>query len=269
MYSQGIPGKNIDHINWLGTWDPSNTADFLNYTQLHQLPVFGFELGNELNLAKYPASACANDFHTLRSILDGIFQENSSRPLLIGPDEGANVPFLIEFLNATGSIMDAVTYHLYLGYGLDPSKMCVKLKKFIELPDEILEPKFLNRSREWGTQILEVVKEYAPNAQLWCGETAAAYHSGDISFICKISQERQYWRLSFCLRILQINDNSLLQGQVNTTNAFVSGFWYLDQLGTLAQLEHKVFCRQTLVGGDYEVIAKDTFLPNPDYWTGS
>lgn len=40
----------------------------------------------------------------------------------------------------------------------------------------------------------------------------------------------------------------------------------MDALGTLAQLQHKVHCRQTLVGGNYEVIAKDIFEPNPDYW---
>jgi heparanase 1 len=40
----------------------------------------------------------------------------------------------------------------------------------------------------------------------------------------------------------------------------------MDALGTLAQLQHKVHCRQTLVGGSYEVIAKDIFEPNPDYW---
>jgi heparanase 1 len=91
----------------------------------------------------------------------------------------------------------------------------------------------LCRSRIFAESILAVKKQYAPNAKLWCGETAAAWHSG----------------------------------QNNTTNRFISGFWFLDQLGALAQLDHKVQCRQTLVGGYYELIDKWTFDPNPDYWS--
>lgn len=32
-------------------------------------------------------------------------------------------------------------------------------------------------------------------------------------------------------------------------------------------MRHKVFCRQTLMGGNYELVDKESFLPNPDYWT--
>jgi heparanase 1 len=89
-----------------------------------------------------------------------------------------------------------------------------------------------NRSRIWGEQIVAAKRQYAPKTKLWCGETEAAWHSG----------------------------------QNNITNRFISGFWYLDQLGSLAQIDHKVQCRQTLVGGYYELIDKWTFDPNPDYW---
>lgn len=56
-------------------------------------------------------------------------------------------------------------------------------------------------------------------------------------------------------------------GQNGTTNAFASGFWYLDELGTLATMDHTVMCRQTLSGGNYELLSKGSFEPNPDYWT--
>ena len=37
-------------------------------------------------------------------------------------------------------------------------------------------------------------------------------------------------------------------------SAFVSCFFYLDTLGTLARLNHSVTARQTLVGGNYELL---------------
>jgi heparanase 1 len=32
-------------------------------------------------------------------------------------------------------------------------------------------------------------------------------------------------------------------------------------------MDHTVMCRQTLSGGNYELLAKGSFEPNPDYWT--
>ena len=75
----------------------------------------------------------------------------------------------------------------------------------------------------------------APSAQLWVGETAAAWHSGEKG-VC---------------------------------NAFVSGFWYINQLGMLASTGHKVMCRQAFVGGNYALLDQlNNFIPNPDFWTG-
>jgi hypothetical protein len=41
---------------------------------------------------------------------------------------------------------------------------------------------------------------------------------------------------------------------------------YLDQLGMTSTLDHKVFCRQTLIGGNYALLNTTTFIPNPDYY---
>jgi hypothetical protein len=62
-------------------------------------------------------------------------------------------------------------------------------------------------------------------------------------------------------------------------STFVSSFFYFDTLGTLAQLNHSVTARQTLVGGNYELLrcssgqaagpeptAGCDFEPHPDYW---
>jgi hypothetical protein len=41
---------------------------------------------------------------------------------------------------------------------------------------------------------------------------------------------------------------------------------YLDQLGQSAKYDTKVYCRQTLIGGNYGLLDTDTFMPNPDYY---
>jgi heparanase 1 len=40
----------------------------------------------------------------------------------------------------------------------------------------------------------------------------------------------------------------------------------MDALGSLATQGHKVLARQALFGGDYELIDRGSFTPNPDYW---
>lgn len=51
------------------------------------------------------------------------------------------------------------------------------------------------------------------------------------------------------------------------TNAFVSDFWYLDQLATAALNGHIAFARQTLIGGNYSLIDQNhDFRANPDFF---
>jgi heparanase 1 len=46
-------------------WDPSNAKSLLNYTASNKMPVYGFELGNELE-HKVTANVMAEDYVTLR-----------------------------------------------------------------------------------------------------------------------------------------------------------------------------------------------------------
>ncbi|KAJ1421842.1 Glycoside hydrolase, family 79 [Sesbania bispinosa] len=52
----------------------------------------------------------------------------------------------------------------------------------------------------------------------------------------------------------------------NVSNTFVNSFWYLDQLGIASRYNTKVYCRQTLIGGNYGLLNTITFTPNPDYY---
>jgi len=64
-------------------------------------------------------------------------------------------------------------------------------------------------------------------------------------------------------------------GIFNRTNRFLDSFYYLHALGVLAWHGHQVFARQTLVGGNYELLRCSggqadgggcDFEPRPDFW---
>ncbi|KAJ4713128.1 Heparanase-like protein [Melia azedarach] len=56
-------------------------------------------------------------------------------------------------------------------------------------------------------------------------------------------------------------------GGRQVSNTFVNSFWYLDQLGMASMYNTKVYCRQTLIGGNYALLNTTTFVPNPDYYS--
>lgn len=67
--------------------------------------------------------------------------------------------------------------------------------------------------------------------QLWVGESAFAWHSG----------------------------------QEGVTDTFLSSPWWMSALGQLSAT-HSGFCRQTLIGGNYELVNKTTRAPNADWY---
>jgi len=81
--------------------------------------------------------------------------------------------------------------------------------------------------------VKRTIQEHGPWAAAWVGEAGGAYNSGG--------------------------------RQVSET--FINSFWYLDQFGMSAKQNTKVYCRQALVGGFYGLLEKETFVPNPDYYS--
>jgi hypothetical protein len=55
-------------------------------------------------------------------------------------------------------------------------------------------------------------------------------------------------------------------GQPGISNAFVSGFYWLDELGQMARRGTKVVVRQSLTGADYGLLAEPSLEPTPDYF---
>ena len=93
---------------------------------------------------------------------------------------------------------------------------------------------FLDKLYSNAAGVIAAWAQHAPHAEIWIGETAAAWHSG----------------------------------RENVTDAFVSSFWYADAFGTLTVYNHTGFCRQCLLGGAYSLLDRTTRHPNPDFYTG-
>ena len=55
-------------------------------------------------------------------------------------------------------------------------------------------------------------------------------------------------------------------GVAGLTNTMVSTVYYMHALGSYAGNGYGLFSRQTLIGGDYELVNRTTFLPTPDYF---
>ena len=164
-------------------WDPSNAIALLNYTAARKLRLYAVAVGNEKEHVLTPEDY-ASCMKIMRDQIDHLWPDESTRPLLVGPDMNPRADWLKEMLQAGGNSADAVTFHLYPGYGLDPS-----------LKQEIMEPGFLDFTRKMSSIMKNVVANASPKSELWIGETAAAWHSG----------ER------------------------NITDSFISSFWFLDQ----------------------------------------
>ncbi|KAL1151089.1 hypothetical protein V6Z11_A09G017500 [Gossypium hirsutum] len=66
--------------------------------------------------------------------------------------------------------------------------------------------------------------------------------------------------------VLNIVNRALHGAAKDLSPTFVDGYWYLDQLGMASTYNHKVFCRQTLIDGNYALLNTTTSIPNPDYY---
>jgi heparanase len=211
-----------------GHWDPSSAAAFLAACAAANLTapgtLFAFEFGNELEY-KVNNTAYAEDVVGLRATLDALWPAGGAagpRPKLIANDENPSVPTWNTILPIAGPSMDIATWHLYDGYGLDPT-----------LPGKAWDRGFLDTTVSTAAPLLKAAAGFlAGGGQIAVGETAMAWHSG----------------------------------QNGTTNGYLSGPWFITQLGYLAST-HAFQCRQTLLGGNYELVDKWTLTPNPDYWT--
>lgn len=204
--------------------DLSNIASFLRYLSgagYDSRTIYAFEFGNELT-SKVEAAVYAQDAAAVKALIAAAWPEPASRPGLVGNDENPDPGYLAAMLAAAPpSTFDAVTWHQYSGYGLDPT-----------LASLAWSPAFMDIAPGKAAAQVAAARGVVPGQEMWVGETAMAWHSGG----------------------------------VNVTDTFLSGPWLITQMGALAAT-HGVQCRQTLKGGYYELVDRNTMAPNPDYVT--
>lgn len=240
-FASKIKARVVFTLNYFGytnkdtaDWDTSKVFNLLNHTVTHHSSgvLYGIELGNEplhknkkvKNLERY-----ANSYGALRMMIDALWNDVpiNLKPKLMGPASTKPGKRFSEGLTAVGKYLDVVTYHQYMGDGEDQN-----------LAEKVMRSNFFQLRRKVDEASFQASQTLLNNnAQLWVGEGALAYHSG----------------------------------QDGVTNTFASSFWYAHYLGEMATsipLSHNVFCRQTLTGGHYELLDhKANYEPNPDYWT--
>ncbi len=126
-----------------------------------------------------------------------------------------------------GNVLDIVTWHYYP----QQSRRCPTASRRAT-PELMMQPENLKELETWNDVIHKARDEHAPKATIWLGETG----------------------------------NAQCGGEPDVSDAFVGGFWWLDQLGRVARRGQQVVVRQTLSGSDYGLINDQTLKPNPDYW---
>lgn len=213
---------------WGGDWDSSNANDLIKYTIAKGHHIDSWEFGNELSGSGIGASVGVVQYGRDLLKLKNMINELYKN---FNPK-----PLLV----APGGFYDKQWYNklLQVSGSLVVDAMTHHIYNLgagvdRDLVSRILDPRHLSKISQTFNNLKQTIQTHGPWASAWVGESGGAYNSG---------------------------------GR-NISNTFVNSFWYLDQLGMAAKYDTKVYCRQTLIGGNYGLLDTTTFVPNPDYYS--
>ncbi|XP_021761555.1 heparanase-like protein 1 [Chenopodium quinoa] len=213
---------------WVGPWDSSNAYDFIKYTVSKGYHIDSWEFGNELSGSGVGASVEATQYGKDLIKLNGIINDLYKK--------SPSKPLLL----APGGFFSEKWFTELLKVtgpgvlnGLTQHIYNLGAGNDPNLKKKIMDPHYLSKISETFSALNKIIHEHGPWAHAWVGEAGGAYNSG---------------------------------GHL-VSDAFIDSFWYLDQLGLAATYNTKVYCRQTLIGGNYGLLDKTTFVPNPDYYS--
>ncbi|XP_042516627.1 heparanase-like protein 2 [Macadamia integrifolia] len=210
-----------------GNWNPSNARDLIKHTISKGYNVDSWELGNELSAGGVAARVNADQYGRDMIILRNLVDELYKN--------ATTKPRIM----GPGGFYDGTWFKTLLQVS-GPNVVDVVTHhiynlgpgKDLNLIYKIQDPFFLNQVAQTYKDIKQTTQSFGPWASVWVGESGGAYNSGG-----------KY-----------------------VSHTFVNSFWYLDQLGMTSTFNHKAFCRQTLIGGNYGLLNTTTFIPNPDYY---
>ncbi|KAL5553680.1 hypothetical protein UlMin_041081 [Ulmus minor] len=219
--------KSGEDILWLGEWDSKNARDLMEYTLGRGYKIDSYELGNELAGTGVSVRLDSVEYGRDITVLSNIVKE-------LYPNASTRPKVL-----GPAGFYDERWFDTFL-QNTGPEVVDGVTHHIYNLgagvdPDlinRIQDPFFLDQVAQTFADVANSVAKFAPWAGAWVGESGGAYNSGGKN----------------------------LQGK------FADGFWYLDQLGKTSTFNHKVYCRQSFIGGNYGLLNITSFVPNPDYY---
>jgi heparanase len=224
-----------------GAWTPDNALRLLQYASAEDNEVAVWELGNEVNVYRFvhgkehrvTGEQVAQDVRRLKHTLRRYFTSAQvvAPAAFILPGVGEPLEdddgVLDDFTRWGLQDTDAITWHFYP----QQSRRCWSASRRAKLT-LLLEPRYLDEVGRWSDHITELRDRGRKQVPLWLGETG----------------------------------NAQCGGEPGVSDRYVSGLWWLDQLGLMAKAGQKVVVRQTLVGSHYGLIDEETLAPRPDYY---
>ena len=218
--------------NWTGAWDPSNAEALLRYSLSKNQTLFAVELGNELvgNLgieSHVSVDDYLVDWKNFMRMLDSVYGSDASRPLAVAPDTSYSSDWYGDFLSRLRASNPELSPDV-VTHHLYSMGAGVNPQAW----QAALNVTVMDQVLALGKQVQKVVGAASPHSRIWVGEAGGFYNSG----------------------------------ANNVTNAFNSGFWFLDQISAFALTGHGSYCRQTLAGGFYSLLDSTSLKPNPDFY---
>ena len=217
-------------------FDPTNAVAFFGYARARGDPIFGVELGNELN-SIMTAQEQARGMLALDAALAGVYGSDP-RPVLIGPDAlGIHTPqgggpvlptstilqYMADYVAAMQGRLFAMTHHEYIEVNAT----------------SVLSPDFLDLTAELAALVVAKIRNVSAAVEIWAGEVGP--HNGGTT------------------------PNPDCAGNV-VCGRFGSAIWYADAMSAKARAGYAAFCRQDFIGADYGLVNYTSLAPTPDWW---
>jgi len=224
-----------------GAWDGRKLNHLLEYCDKRQQKISIAELGNELNaywifhgvMSQPGAKKLARDYERFSTLMRDCFPgvKISGPGSAFWPRLGEPItPFsnlTKAFLREYSGRLDIIDWHYY---PFQSRRSPVRTRTASQL--SMINPRSYQDFEKYSRLIQGWRDQYHPEAEVWTGESGSAQCGG----------------------------------QQGLSDRWVSSFWWADQLGLGAKLGQRVMVRQSLIGGDYGLIDRNSLEPRPDYW---
>lgn len=226
-----------------GVWTPVEAKKVFSYTKSVGGSIAAAEMFNEPTFAGmggapkgYDAATYGRDFKVFRAFI----KEAAPDVVVLGPGSVGEVSLAVglppnslikttDLMTATGSGVDAFSYHFYGGV----SQRCKMMGAASQTtPEAALSNEWLSRTERDEAFYSALRDRFEPGKPMWLTETGETACGGNP------------W-----------------------ASTFVDSFRYLNQLGTLAKRGVQVVMHNTLAASDYALIDEATLTPRPSYWS--